>query len=85
MPHQHRLERMISFRVTDEEYQKLKELSEKANARSMSDIARTAMQHWLRHGSTVAPDNLQVKVLELERRIAELSAQLDRLAALEQH
>ena len=85
MPHQPRLERMISFRVTDEEYQQLKQLSEQANARSMSDIARAAMQHWLRHGSTVAPDNLQVKVLELEKRIAELSAQLDRLAALEQH
>jgi len=77
MIYQTRMGKMISFRVPEEDYQKLLRLCEETNVRSLSELGRIAMQHWLRHGSARSAVNLQRKVEELEQRVAELSAQLE--------
>ena len=75
-----RMEKMVSFRLSADEYQKLLRLCEDANSRSVSDVARTAIEHWLRYGSAVSANNLQQKVVELEHRVGELSTEVERLS-----
>ncbi len=73
MPFNHRMDRMVSFRLPEDEYQELRRLCEEANSRSLSDMARLAIQHWLEHGSVVTETRLEDKVLELEQRVSDLS------------
>ena len=73
------MDRMVSFRLPEEEYQELRRVCDEADSRSISDMARMAMHHWLKHGSAKSTANLQQKVLELEARLAELSAMVESL------
>jgi len=42
-----RMSRMVSFRLSKEEFERFKERCEATEAKSISDLARTAMHHWL--------------------------------------
>jgi hypothetical protein len=63
---------MISVRVTDEEYERLKHLSE-SNGGSISDLTRDAVRALAVNGVSPnsAPDrSLALKILHLERNLA---------------
>src|ERR1039457_1485855 len=73
-----RKSKMISFRVSPEEYQTLKDTCELRGVRSISDLARTAMQKLIASGWQPVP--LSDEVRDLRNRVRMLSLQLDQLS-----
>ncbi|MGD0296109.1 MAG: hypothetical protein ABSE86_03280 [Bryobacteraceae bacterium] len=73
-----RKSKMISFRLSPEEYQTLKDTCELEGVRSISDLARTAMQKWIAFGWQSVP--LSDEVRDLRNRVRMLSLEVDRLS-----
>ena len=71
---------MISFRLSPEEYHRLRETCELQGIRSLSDLARTAMQELIASGWQPVP--LSDEVRDLRDRVRTLSLQMDRLSTL---
>jgi len=72
-----RLDRMVSFRLSEEEYKQFRKLCLATKARSISEMARAAVRHWLTTGTTVSTDELHRKIVHLEQCVAALTAQLE--------
>jgi len=73
--------RMISIRLSDEEYTGLKSLCSATGARSVSDLAREAMRVLLSGASRedtlgIRMDEVHSQVRNIDRKIEELSARL---------
>jgi len=78
-------DRMISIRLSDEEFQRVKEACRASGARSVSDMARDAMRHFV--GGPGAPDEagddgLTARLEELDDRVRHLQTQVSRLKQL---
>ncbi len=71
---------MVSFRLSPEEYQRLRETCELHRIRSLSDLARTAMQELIASGWHPVP--LTDEVRDLRDRVRTLTLQMDRLSSL---
>jgi len=75
---------MVSFRLSEEEYEGLKQICITVGARSLSDIARDAVQRLLGNGVELKSDgNAQLRVLY--ERIDALDQEVKRLAGLLEH
>ncbi len=75
---------MVSFRLSEEEYEGLKQICITVGARSLSDIARDAVQRLLGNGVELKSDgNAQMRVLY--ERIDALDQEVKRLAGLLEH
>jgi hypothetical protein len=78
-------ERLVYFRITEDEFHQFASVCERGGARSISDLARNAVQRLIadsnrdREGETLAP-----KMQSLEKMIAEVTAQLQILATLKE-
>lgn len=73
-----RMTRMISFRVSENEFERLKNKSESKGARSVSDYARLSLC-----GATATLDSQhEVKIQELSEGIQRLSLDIRRLFEL---
>jgi len=76
-------ERLVYFRITEDEFHQFANVCEQEGARSISDLARSAVQRLIaesnkeRKGQDLAP-----KMQSLEKLIAEVTAQLQMLCAL---
>lgn len=71
--------RMLSFRLSEEEYQRLRRSSLVQGARSVSDYARDTLSHVL-SGEAVPPsDGLENRMTKLDSEIQVLSRELERL------
>lgn len=72
--------RMISIRLSDEEYSGLKRLCIAKGARSVSDLARTAMSELLTEGLEVRigtrVDEVRLQISALDRKVDEICARL---------
>ena len=83
MPVLKRRSKMVSFRLSEQEYQDLVALCSSCGARSLSDLARDAMNGLLgspkRNGNGNG-DGIETAVAELHGRMAELDRELKRLA-----
>ena len=80
-----RRSRMISFRVSEDEYADLKNLCIHADARSVSDIARDAVHRLIRN-RTFGQPQVENAVQTLQHRIEVLDQEVKRLGlALELH
>lgn len=73
-----RKSKMISFRLSPEEYQRLKDTCRLRGVRSISDLARSAMQTSIASGGEGGPWSDEVR--DLRNRVRALSLQLDRLS-----
>ena len=74
-------ERLVYFRVSEDEFRQFVSVCEQAGARSLSDLARSAVQRLIADGNRQREDeNLADKVLRLERLIAEVTQQLHLLS-----
>lgn len=73
---------MVSFRVSPEEYTQLRQACSVKGLRTLSELARTAMENLVLSSGQVIPLDLQVQ--ELRDRVTALSDQIERLAALRQ-
>jgi len=70
------LTRMVSFRLTPEEYGRLREVCVQNNVRSVSDAARRAIEYWLDHCRSSEPPE------ELSRQVERLHHQVEALTEL---
>lgn len=73
--------RSIGVRLSEEEFVALQRLSISTGARSVSDLARKAMQDFLertegKDGSAMNESEYTAQLRNLERRVGELAAQL---------
>jgi hypothetical protein len=70
---------MISFRLTSEEYERFRELCYSNGIRSVSEMARTAINLMLSQPPRAPQEALEVRVSELESRIHLLSLEVKKL------
>ncbi|MCE5306143.1 MAG: hypothetical protein LLG20_00725 [Acidobacteriales bacterium] len=78
-----RKNRMISFRLSDEEYEHLVNLCETQSARSLSDLARSAMQNLIANGGVNGGgDGIEERLTHLDGRVSALDQAVERLARL---
>lgn len=80
--------RLVNFRLSEEEFERLRASSALSGARSLSDFARNAVMRSVAQ-NTVAPPPVEAasptidrKVLELETRVSELVSLIE---SLKQH
>ena len=76
--------KMVSFRLSDEEYVRLREHCEVIGARNLSEMARIAMQRLID-----MPDGKQhaisEQVCELRVKVRDLSSEVERISHLVEH
>src|SRR5213592_2189498 len=82
MPVLKRRSRIVSFRLSQEEYDALKDTCVAQGARSISDFARSAACRLARNGNGSPDEALQAAVMTLQGRVEELDRELKRLAHL---
>ena len=73
--------RMVSFRLSDEEYEGLKSICMTVGARSLSDVARDAVQRMLGHGAASKRD-LSAEVESLTAKMDMLAKEVQRITKL---
>lgn len=71
--------RMISLRLTAEEYDCLRELCFTHGIRSVSEMARTAINMLLQDPALVPQESLDTRVAELESRLHMLALEVKKL------
>jgi DNA-binding transcriptional regulator GbsR (MarR family) len=76
-------ERLVYFRITEDEFHQFSSVCEQEGARSISDLARSAVQRLITECTREhEAEGLAPKMESLEKMIAEVTAQLQMLAAL---
>ena len=76
--------KMVSFRLSDEEYLRMREHCEAIGARTLSEMARIAMDRLIEsHGCSGHAINEQVR--ELKIKLRDLSSEVDRISHLVEH
>ena len=73
--------KMISFRLSEEEYDRFRDLCFSQGIRSVSEMARTAINMLLQQPARAPQENLESRVSELEGRVHILALELKRLQA----
>ena len=74
-------ERLVYFRVSEDEFRQFVSVCEQAGARSVSDLARNAVQRLIADGKRNREDHsIDEKIQVLERLIAAVTEQLQLLA-----
>ena len=73
-----RKSKMISFRLSPDEFQRIKELCATHGLRSISDLARVALLKLIASENGANP--LAYEVLDLRRQVRSISVALDRLS-----
>ena len=71
--------KMVSIRLSDDEYRRLNELCEVTGARSISDLARDLMFRMLTPAMESVPQNLEDRVGHLDQKVARLGEQLEQI------
>lgn len=73
-------ERLVYFRVSEDEFRQFVSVCEQAGARSVSDLARSAVQRLIEDGNRQREDvEMTDKMYRLERLIAQVTEQLQLL------
>jgi hypothetical protein len=75
--------RLVYFRVSEDEFRRFTQLCERHGSRSISDLVRDAMHRLLVEAEEEANGSAS-RVKVLDKLIAEVSAQLQQLASLKQ-
>jgi hypothetical protein len=70
---------MISFRLTAEEYDRFRELCSASGTRSVSELARAAINSLLKQPAHVPEEALECRVAELEGRVNMLRLEFKKL------
>jgi hypothetical protein len=71
---------MISFRLTAEEYDRIRELCSVSGTRSVSELARAAINSLLKQPSQAPAEALEYRVAELEGRVNMLRLEFKKLS-----
>jgi hypothetical protein len=71
--------RMVSFRLTADEYERVRELCYSHGLPSVSEMARTAIHLLLNNLSTLPAQSLEGRLTELEGRVRTLASDVRKL------
>jgi hypothetical protein len=71
--------RMVSFRLSEEEYTRLHRICFAQGLRSVSDLARAGINMLLQQPDRATPETLESRVTEIENRLRILSIDMRRL------
>jgi hypothetical protein len=71
--------RMISFRLSAEEYEKFRELCFSSGIRSVSEMARVAINTLLQQPTRAGQESLEARVADLEGRLRILALEIKSL------
>jgi len=74
--------RLVYFRVSDDEFKQYGELCKTAGARSISDLARSAMERMIRENTRHSSDEITERLCTLDEAIAELTGKIQQLNML---
>ncbi len=74
--------RMISFRLSEDEYEFFRKDSLSQGARSLSDYARSALRRLILGESGASGNGVEAKIQQLDGSMQELSQQVRRLLLL---
>ncbi len=77
-----RKSRMVSFRISDQDYQALIDSCLANSARSVSEVARTAVHEFLLNGRGHPGGNMDTKLEHLSSRLSVLDRAVERLAQI---
>ncbi|MCW5978488.1 MAG: hypothetical protein KIT09_10440 [Bryobacteraceae bacterium] len=72
------LRRLVCVRFTGAEYEEMREICAAARIRTVSEVARLAIEHWLANGGR--PNGHRPNVAQLEEKLAGLAADIAALA-----
>jgi hypothetical protein len=72
-------DKLVSFRISHDEYFRLRDACSKIGARNISELARTAMQRMVDVEESAA-DGLQDQVLGIRSKLDHVSRDFERLA-----
>ena len=75
----HQKNKMVSFRLSDEEYLRMRAYCEVIGAQNLSELARVAMQRFI-EAQAQDDNSIYAQVNELRERIREIGAELDRIS-----
>ena len=75
--------RLVYFRISEDEFQQLVQLCQREGARSISDLARDAMHRLLVEGSNNSNGDATAHVKALDKLIGQVSMQIQQLASLQ--
>lgn len=78
----HRKTKMVSFRLSNDEYHLLQGACEKSGARSVSELARSAMQRIILDTGAAGTDSAEANLRQLQIRLDILTTEVDRLSRL---
>lgn len=81
MPDSTRKSKMISFRLSGEEFRRLQGACSKTGARSVSELARAAMQRIILEDD-FQPGSAESELFELKMKFTVLAAEVERLSRL---
>lgn len=86
MPEPKKKSKMISIRLSAEEYESLKAIFPSLGVRSVSQFARDAMQHLIHNASTTGGDSrtadLDIKVRVLDTKLTRLQGEVSQLSRM---
>jgi hypothetical protein len=71
--------RMVSFRLTAEEYERVRELCSSHGLPSVSEMARTAIHSMLRQPAAVPEQSMEGRIAELETRVRLLASDMRKI------
>ncbi len=74
--------RLIRFRVSPEEYESLSQFCASSGARSLSDLARSALQERMRSQTTAHEAGLIEELRKVDQTLREMSGQITELRLL---
>ena len=69
--------RLITFRVTIDEYEELRRTCVAFHLRSISDLARTALREMMLPSRNRGPNDMSKRISELESLVVQLKTQLE--------
>ena len=71
-----RMSKMVSFRLSAEEFELFRDHCSAINARSVSEMAREAVHHYMENQQSDSDADLRTKVLTLESKIEVLESEV---------
>ena len=72
-------DKMISFRLSERDYERLREIRVTRGARSISELARAAVSQLVSSVAPTSEEALEVRVNELEGQLRDLAVELEKL------
>ena len=76
-----RRSRRVVFRLSEEDYKRIQEMSTATGAGTVSELVRTAIHQWVESGAGRVDNQLEPWIEAVEERLSYISSQVERLSS----